>query len=661
MDLHDISIKWKAAVPIAVFAVLGIIVTVFITHYKTKEIVMSEMADSVLPGYRDTMLNALTTMMITGNYAESKKPFMEQMRSISDIRVLRSSALDRQYGKGPAGSYPNTQAERDVLSTGKALIIRGETSVTGIYPYTASKSKMGRNCLMCHDVREGEVLGAVSITIPIQGSLERIDRLKLTYIILGTGGTLGFILILLVVFHFTHKHLKELTVSMKDIIRKNLQLTIVHKGERDEVLQLATYIDQMIDVFNDAIKKIIVSTSEIATTVDVLRNSSEQTAQGAATQSSQATQIATTAEEMNQTIHDIAKNAADASDISSAAMERAIKGQESATESVSKVQEVFQTTVGLSTMVEKLNSKVREIDDVVHVIKDIADQTNLLALNAAIEAARAGEQGRGFAVVADEVRKLAERTIRATDEVTERIEGIKHDSAETTKHMDTASQKVVEATSVIKTLGEDLNVIVSDFKGVRDRVTQIATAVEEQSSSTTDVAENIEDTARIARSIEKDSGSVKRRVEKLHSIVQDLKEYTGDFKIRGSQLIALEFAKNDHRGWVKLVKSHLNGETKLDPAKFHTHENCRLGQWYYGEGEGLCGGLPGFRELESYHVKVHEVGREAVRIFDKGYKDQSWRMYEELKELSRKVIEHIYLIISGYEHQAGGFLKDIVR
>jgi methyl-accepting chemotaxis protein len=621
---------------------------------------MKEMEETALPGYRDTMLNALTTLMISGTYSENKADFMLQMQKIADIRIIRSDILNKQFGKSPSNTYPRTVEERRVISSGKSIILNQGSKITGVYPYTASRNKMGKNCLKCHHVREGEVIGAVSITIPITGSIERINDLKLLYLILGLAGIAGFMLILFAVFHVTHGPLKELTLNMKDIIKKNLQLSISSKGERDEVLLLATYIDQMIDVFNDAIKKIIVSTSEIDSTVNMLRNSSEKSAQGASMQTVQATQIATTAEEMNQTIHDIARNASGAADISSEAMERAIKGLESAQLSVSKVQEVFQSTVGLSTMVEKLSLKVSEIDNVVHVIKDIADQTNLLALNAAIEAARAGEQGRGFAVVADEVRKLAEKTLKATNEVTGRIEGIQSDSVLTTEHMETASIKVTEATSAIKELGGSLESIVSDFKGVRDRVTQIATAVEEQSTSTADVAHNIEQTAEIARSIEKGSESVQRRVGKLHSIVKDLKEYTESFKIRGQQLISLEFAKNDHRGWVKLVKSHLSGETKLDPAKFHTHHNCRLGLWYYGEGRGICGDLPSFKQLEGPHVKVHQLGRDAVSLYDEGKKDEAWRLYEELKEISRQVIEHIDATIKSHEHRAGGYLKDLV-
>jgi methyl-accepting chemotaxis protein len=231
------------------------------------------------------------------------------------------------------------------------------------------------------------------------------------------------------------------------------------------------------------------------------------------------------------------------------------------------VNKVFDATVNLAGMIEKLTKRVGEISGIATTIKGIADQTNLLALNAAIEAARAGEQGRGFAVVADEVRKLAERTIGATAEITEKIGSIRSDSEETTRSMSGASDEVVKSTTEIKAVGESLLSIVSAVQKARDQITLIASAVEQQSATTAEVTANIEKTAGIAKEMETMSSDVSNEVYRLSSIVEELRSSTAAFKTRGSGSMIFNNSKTDHLPFIKKVGSHLKGDTRLEAAK----------------------------------------------------------------------------------------------
>jgi methyl-accepting chemotaxis protein len=529
MQLRDISIKWKLSAPIILLIVIGVTISTLVAGYKTESIVIHEIEHSTLTAYRDTILNALTNMMLAGNTKEAKGPFIDQMQNFVELGVLRSENVDKDFGKGDAKDYTADALDKEVMELGEERIVVEGDSIRGVFPYTAKANFMGKNCLSCHHVKEGAVLGAISIRVPLKDSFNRVRNMQYLYGLLGLIGIIAMSLIVVFFVNKTHAPMKVLIEKVRKVGEGYTDTSLYLEG-KDEIAQMSQSVDMVIKHFSKMLHIIIATSAKILPAVDIVRTHAEASSEGAKKQASQAHLIATAAEEMTRTIEDIAKNASDSAETSTDAMEIAESGKQITNLSVDTINEVNVSTLELSSMVEKLNKRASEIGTVVTVIKGIADQTNLLALNAAIEAARAGEQGRGFAVVADEVRKLAERTIQATAEISAEINAVQAESRQTASSMAASTKGVTKATGHIKNLNNVLETVVDSIKKVRDQIYQIATAVEEQSATAAEVAMNIESTSNISKDMEKMANDVTGEVQNLSGIAAELERATANIK-----------------------------------------------------------------------------------------------------------------------------------
>ncbi|MBF0557832.1 MAG: methyl-accepting chemotaxis protein [Nitrospirae bacterium] len=327
--------------------------------------------------------------------------------------------------------------------------------------------------------------------------------------------------------------LTELTANVEQIANGDLTVHVDNEST-DEIGLLSRDINRMIQSFNNMIGGMLASENRVISSVQKLRQEAEKTSGGARNQSLQATHLSTSAGEMSQTINNIASSATAASETSTETTSTAERGKKVADGAVAVVNKVHASIVDVASMMEGLNNKVGEIGNIVTVINDIADQTNLLALNAAIEAARAGEQGRGFAVVADEVRKLAERTIGSTAEISHKVGAVQSESLKTTKSMRDASEEVAAANEYIKEVGGSLLHIVQSVEKVRDQITQIAAAVDQQTTVSDDVVKSIEETSSIAKEMELMAVEVTQEVESLSGIAEELRRSSSGFKTRSN-------------------------------------------------------------------------------------------------------------------------------
>jgi len=204
-------------------------------------------------------------------------------------------------------------------------------------------------------------------------------------------------------------------------------------------------------------------------------------------------QIATAMEEMSMTVNEVARNTVDASDSASQVADNARKGQQVVSQAVQEMQKVAEIVRSSAGIVSSLGSKSEKISEFVGVINDIADQTNLLALNAAIEAARAGEQGRGFAVVADEVRALADRTVASTKQIRLMVDEIQKEAAMAVQSIDRGKNEAEVGEKLSHQAEDALIHIVHSIEEIEQMIAQIATASEEQAATSTTISQSLDE------------------------------------------------------------------------------------------------------------------------------------------------------------------------
>lgn len=270
--------------------------------------------------------------------------------------------------------------------------------------------------------------------------------------------------------------------------------------------------------------------SNIGSVADELSSVVEQTRRGTERQAERSGETATAMVEMNSAVIKVARNASDAAQHSEAMRESVMHEAESVLQVVKSIDHVAVRSEKMMTSLGELGDKAQGIGQIMDVISDIADQTNLLALNAAIEAARAGEAGRGFAVVADEVRKLAEKTMQATSEVERAVSAIQHGTTLNIEAMQETTSVVNDCTGLAKKAGDSLTNMTSMIEGATDMVRTIATASEEQSASSEEINSSVEEVTRLADEMASAAAHSANTMSSLTQLSDELRDVINTLK-----------------------------------------------------------------------------------------------------------------------------------
>ena len=324
-------------------------------------------------------------------------------------------------------------------------------------------------------------------------------------------------------------YMKDLAGVSERIADNDLTVVVVPKSDRDV---LSNSFKKMSLNISAVIQQLKNHVNDMACAAAQITSSSEQMSKGARNQASEVTDVSAAMEEISATIIESAKHAAEANDASKNASQIASDGGQLVRNTISGMQRIATVVRESSSTISKLAQSSEQIGQIVNVINDIADQTNLLALNAAIEAARAGESGRGFAVVADEIRKLAERTGKATDEIVQMVRGIQKETGEAVNSMKTGIQEVDQGRELADKAGDSLHMIEEMTRRVMEMIQQMALASEEQSAAADKIAKNVEHISAVTRETAQGAEQSTSAATDLQSRTELLQKMVDRFKVK---------------------------------------------------------------------------------------------------------------------------------
>ena len=528
----------QAKINLALLLVFALVLSASLLYaaFSEKRLVL-QVVEQQTKDAADSYFDSINTMMLTGTMAQREvlRNKILARPGVIDARIVRGEPVTKVFGPGF-----DHQAVADPLDSralaGEAImqVTEGKNGrvLTVINPIHAEKDYRGTNCLTCHQVPEDSVMGAVRISYDLSALDSEVDR----NIMVSAGMQVVLLLIGLVLMSYI---IRRVIISRINAMRHTMEAMTEHDDlnravvirAEDEVGAMGHAFNRMIGKFRESLEAVAGVTRQLGEVSDRVSSVAEKTHCAVIEQRSETDMVASAMNEMSATVQEVARHATQTASASSGADEESKAGVKVATEALDGIEVLIRDIENAAQVIKQVENDSVSIGMVLSVINGIAEQTNLLALNAAIEAARAGEQGRGFAVVADEVRTLASRTQKSTEEIQQTIQQLQNGVRNAVNAMEGARSRAHAGSECVARAAQSLNVIATEVGTINDMNTQIATAAEQQSAVAEEINRNITTISMIADTTSTDAQQTAQISDELVQLAAELNRLVSQFKL----------------------------------------------------------------------------------------------------------------------------------
>jgi methyl-accepting chemotaxis protein len=534
--IKQLSLAKKINIILVLFAIIFLSTTV--TFFWFDEKALSEkFVKNNLENLALNYFDVVNTMMLTGTVTNRK---IAQKKALSqdeivEARIIRAPALIKTFGKGYDDQAANDDFERSGLLGNKAFkYIKqdGKNMMSFILPIRAQSNYRGTNCLACHQVTENEILGAVKITYDvttinkeINESITKAGLLQLIITVI-CFGLLSFMFNKLVISRLRRlKHTINEVEANLDLNRK------IPVNYNDELGAVSIALNSMMDKFKASFLSFSNATEQLINSAKHVDNISLLTRKAVLKQKNGTDSVAAAVNELDASADEVQNNTELAAEKSVHASQSASQGLVLVDSAKAGINQLRDQVIENTAMITQLSLKTNEVGSVLEVITAIAEQTNLLALNAAIEAARAGEQGRGFAVVADEVRNLATRTRESIDKIQITIGSLQVEAKQAVTSMNNVSEQASEKAQDVTDVASLLEGIANQIRELDELNCQISSAAKQQNIAADEINKNVVDISNVAEQSSDDVIKGKQISEELLALAYELNSQLSKFKL----------------------------------------------------------------------------------------------------------------------------------